>query len=135
MAPLLADNFFGVTSSFPSDPLTTLGPKKPGQVTNAQAASIMLPECEIALRCYKDSDRSLPESELSEHWSGMCAGYVTGIFFAGGLSGKYFCAPENATNLVALELVISYLQRQQQRLALPFPTLALEAMQDAWPCK
>ena len=53
--------------------------------------------------------------------------------FSGGPAP--FCVPGYVTNDVVVAMVISFMERQPERMYEDFAALAPEAMQAAWPCK
>ena len=53
--------------------------------------------------------------------------------FSGGPTP--FCVPGYVTNDVVVAMVISFMERQPERMYEDFAALAPEAMQAAWPCK
>jgi hypothetical protein len=53
--------------------------------------------------------------------------------FSGGPAP--FCVPGYVTNDVVVAMVISFMERQPERIYEDFAALAPEAMQAAWPCK
>jgi len=98
-----------------------------------QVASTLLRECQIGLQ-YMAGYSVFPNSDWSKHWSGICAGYVAGIFFAGP-QAKLFCPPPEADSKAAMFTVVRYMQAHPDRLSLPLPNVVVEAMSAAWPCK
>ena len=100
---------------------------------HAQVASTLLQECQIGLQ-YMAGYSVFPNSDWSKHWSGICTGYIAGIFFVGP-QAKLFCPPEEADNKKAMFVVVRYMQAHRDRLSLPLPDVAVEAMSAAWPCK
>jgi hypothetical protein len=53
--------------------------------------------------------------------------------FSGGPAP--FCVPGYVTNDVVVAMVISFMERQPERIYEDFAALAPEAVQAAWPCK
>lgn len=100
---------------------------------HAQVASTLLRECQIGLQ-YMSGYSVFPNSDWSKHWSGICTGYISGIFFAGP-QAKLFCPPPEADNKMAMFTVVRYMQSHPDRLSLPLPAVAVEAMSASWPCK
>jgi len=100
---------------------------------HAQVASTLLQECLIGMQ-YMSGYSVFPNSDWSKHWSGICTGYVAGIFLVGP-QAKLFCPPDEADNKAAMFVVVRYMQRHPDRLFLPLPNVAIEAMSASWPCK
>jgi hypothetical protein len=63
---------------------------------------------------------------------GRCAGYVAGLVYARSV---YLCVPEGATPEQGVRVVIKYIEARPERMHEPFGKLALEALEQAWPCK
>jgi hypothetical protein len=77
---------------------------------------------------------------------GLCVGVVTTIVDIGGLfvvsplddkSRRALCidAPAAVTGGQAIRVVVAYIEARPARMHEPFPVLALEALQAAWPCR
>jgi hypothetical protein len=61
---------------------------------------------------------------------GYCAGAVQALVeFAAGA-----CAPKNATNMQAVQVVVKYIDARPTRLHENFNKLAAEALRQSWPC-
>jgi Rap1a immunity proteins len=63
---------------------------------------------------------------------GRCAGYVAGLVYARSV---FLCVPESATPEQGVRVVIRYIEARPERMHEPFGKLALEALEEAWPCK
>jgi hypothetical protein len=63
---------------------------------------------------------------------GRCAGYVAGLVYARSV---FLCVPEGATPEQGVRVVIKYIEARPERMHEPFGKLALEALEEAWPCK
>ena len=62
---------------------------------------------------------------------GLCAGFIAGI----GYAAASVCVPQGVTNNQAVAVVIKYIEARPERMHELFGDLALEALEDAWPCK
>ena len=76
------------------------------------------------------SDKTPPLREALRQ--GRCAGYVAGLVYARSV---YLCEPEGATPEQGVRVVIKYIEARPERMQEPFGKLALEAPEEAWPCK
>jgi len=69
---------------------------------------------------------------------GRCMGLVISLLQAGvyGLLKErwMFCAPEGVTDGQAMKVVLRFLDNHPERLHQPALTLAVVALQEAWPC-
>jgi hypothetical protein len=63
---------------------------------------------------------------------GRCAGYVAGLVYARSV---FLCVPEGATPEQGVRVVVKYIEARPERMHEPFGKLALEALEEAWPCK
>jgi hypothetical protein len=70
----------------------------------------------------------------SNFFSGRCEGTVE-VLSALTADTKVFCAPENATNVQRVQVVVSYIEVRPERQNEDFRLFANEAMAKAWPCK
>jgi len=75
-------------------------------------------------------DRTPPAREALRQ--GRCAGYVAGLVYARSV---FLCVPEGATPEQGVRVVIKYIEARPERMHEPFGKLALEALEEAWPCK
>jgi hypothetical protein len=89
------------------------------------SANEMLPGCKGLI-----SDKTPPLREALRQ--GRCAGYVAGLVYARSV---YLCVPEGATPEQGVRVVIKYIEARPERMQEPFGKLALEALEEAWPCK
>jgi len=63
---------------------------------------------------------------------GRCGGYVAALVYA---KSVFSCVPEGATPEEGVRVVIKYIEARPKRMQEPFGKLALEALEEAWPCK
>jgi hypothetical protein len=63
---------------------------------------------------------------------GRCGGYVAALVYA---KSVFSCVPEGATPEQGVSIVIKYIEARPKRMQEPFGKLALEALEEAWPCK
>jgi hypothetical protein len=63
---------------------------------------------------------------------GRCGGYVAALVYARSV---FSCLPEGATPEQGVRIVIKYIEARPKRVDEPFGKLALEALEEAWPCK
>ena len=63
---------------------------------------------------------------------GRCGGYVAALVYARSV---FSCVPEGATPEQGVRVVIKYIEARPERMQEPFGKLALEALEEAWPCK
>jgi hypothetical protein len=103
-----------------------------GAPVDAQSANNLFKVCQIAGRIMGDN-AEFPQSSWENHWSGVCSGYVVGIYFAG--NGHGFCAPPTSNNTQAMRVVVRYMEDHPEKRDLPFGTVALEALAAIWPCR
>ena len=69
-----------------------------------------------------------------EHFvQGLCAGNIQAILYLGRANNV--CPPSGVTMGQALRVVVAYIDQLPARLHEPFAELALEALQQAWPCR
>jgi Rap1a immunity proteins len=61
-----------------------------------------------------------------------CFGMILGI---GDLQPRIFCPPPNVTSTEWAKVIVAYMEARPERLHEDFKTLALDALQDAWPCR
>jgi hypothetical protein len=80
---------------------------------------------------------------------GICAGIVEGISFMGamvqvakkevpqGFIREQLClnVPDEVTSEQVVRVAVAYIDARPARMHEPFPTLALEALRAAWPCR
>jgi Rap1a immunity proteins len=90
-----------------------------------ESANDMMPACRDFINSSSDTT---PFSR------GVCAGTIGTILAFGRHVGTH-CAPLRVSNGQALRVVIQYIDKQPARLHEKFGLLAIEAMQEAWPCK
>jgi hypothetical protein len=89
-------------------------------------ANQMLPGCKGLL-----DDRMT--SGVSVHQQGRCGGYVASLVY--GVGGQEFCSPKGVSIDQAVAVVIKYIEARPERMHEDFDKLALEALEEAWPCK
>ena len=64
---------------------------------------------------------------------GLCAGHVAAITHFGQHYGV--CSPEKITVVQAARVIVVYIDQRPARMHERFTDLALEALQQAWPCR
>ena len=77
-------------------------------------------------------------SPLTTVQQGMCVGEVVALaWLAPGQinSALRSCVPDNVDAQQMVQVVVNYLDRNQDRLRVPFEGLALEALAQRWPCQ
>jgi hypothetical protein len=87
---------------------------------------------------------------VEQHWVNSirfglamhCAGVVQGIAVmtqnsdvGAGQAWRCVSTPHDVTNLQRVRIVVRYIEARPQRMHELFPSLALEALRDAWPCR
>jgi hypothetical protein len=65
---------------------------------------------------------------------GRCTGIITGVLFAGMLSGA-ICVPSKATIHQLVAVVIRHTDQHPQDMHYRFVWFAYRALKEAWPCK
>src|SRR5262245_51936961 len=75
------------------------------------------------------SDKTPPLREALRQ--GRCAGYVAGLVYARSV---FLCVPEGRRRSRGYA-IIKYIEARPGRSQEPFGKLALEALEEAWPCK
>jgi hypothetical protein len=65
---------------------------------------------------------------------GHCAGMVDSIFYFGATHFG-ICSPSGVTVGQALRVAVRYIDQRPERMHENFRNLALEALQQAWPCR
>jgi Rap1a immunity proteins len=65
---------------------------------------------------------------------GLCAGIVQTILYFGRTSFNV-CMPESVTMGQAIRVVVAYIDQRPERMHERFETLALEVLQQSWPCQ
>jgi len=90
-----------------------------------ESANEMLSGCKGLI-----GDKTPPLKEALRQ--GRCAGYVAGLVYARSV---FLCVPEGATPEQGVRVVIKYIEVRPERMHEPFGKLALEALEEAWPCK
>ena len=78
--------------------------------------------------------RELTKSQKEPLRQGTCFGIVRAMFFY-GKSHFGICAPDKANVGQAIRVVIAYIDQRPSRMNERFEDLALEALQQAWPCR
>ncbi len=51
------------------------------------------------------------------------------------VTGSVMCIPNNVVTVQAVRVMVRYMEARPQKMHEPFVVLALEALQDAWPCR
>jgi Rap1a immunity proteins len=98
----------------------------PASAQDTTTANQMLPGCKGLL------DNRMT-SGVSVYQQGRCGGYVAGLVYGEG--GQEFCSPKGVSIGQAVAVVIKYIEARPERIHEPFGKLALEALEEAWPCK
>ena len=88
------------------------------------SASNILPGCQSSLSLYDAAEPFI---------RGVCIGEVTGVRDA-AISAGLVCESGETTIQQYIRVVIRYIKEQPDRLNERFTTLALEALQNVWPC-
>jgi hypothetical protein len=63
---------------------------------------------------------------------GRCGGYLAALVYARSV---FSCLPEGATPEQGARIVVKYIEARPKRMDEPFGKLAVEALEEAWPCK
>jgi hypothetical protein len=63
---------------------------------------------------------------------GRCGGFVAALVYARSV---FSCVPEGATPEQGAGIVVKYIEARPKRRDEPFGKLAVEALEEAWPCK
>jgi hypothetical protein len=63
---------------------------------------------------------------------GRCGGFVAALVYARSV---FSCVPEGATQEQGARIVVKYIEARPKRMDEPFGKLAVEALEEAWPCK
>jgi hypothetical protein len=87
----------------------------------------MMPGCRDALSFYEGADvyRQFVKAE--------CIATLRTMFYFGPKLG--FCQPTGANVGQTIRVVVAYIDQQPARMHEDFESLALEALQQAWPCR
>jgi hypothetical protein len=94
------------------------------QTSDFSSANDVMPGCRDTLRNGGDQDLLL---------MGICIGAVRTMLHFGSALGS--CAPVAASVSRTIRVVVYYIDRQPSRMDERFETLALEALQEEWPCR
>jgi hypothetical protein len=94
----------------------------PPAVKRAYTAEFYLPGCKDFI------------AGQSNFFGGRCVGAVE-VLDALSNDTKAFCAPEAASNLERVRIIVAYIEALPERKKEDFRLLANEAMAKAWPCK
>jgi hypothetical protein len=65
---------------------------------------------------------------------GLCGGIVQTILYFGRTSFNV-CTPEGVTMGQAIRIVVAYIDQRPERMHERFETLAVEVLQQSWPCQ
>jgi hypothetical protein len=65
---------------------------------------------------------------------GLCGGIVQTILFFGRTNFNV-CMPEGVTMGQAIRVVVAYIDQRPERMHERFETLAIEVLQQSWPCQ
>ena len=88
------------------------------------SANDTMPGCRAFIT---DSMRNLLEQ-------GVCAGIIQAMFYF-GRTRLDVCFPDGVKLAQAVRVVIRYIDQRPERMHERFEALALEALQQAWPCR
>ena len=77
------------------------------------------------------SDKT-PPSLREALGQGRCGGFVAALVYARSV---FSCLPEGATPEQGARIVVKYIEARPKRMDEPFGKLAVEALEEAWPCK
>jgi len=94
------------------------------QINPRSTANEMLSGCKGFI-----GDKTPPWEALGQ---GRCGGYVAALVYARSV---FSCVPEGATPEQGARIVIKYIEARPKRMDEPFGKLAVEALEEAWPCK
>jgi hypothetical protein len=103
----------------------------------------ILPGCKKGVvSAAADFDQSVMDGPIMVFKHGRCMGTVEGIvFLLKGASmarqSRITCTaiPETATLKQIMNVVVTYIETRPNRMHESFKGLAVEALQDAWPCR
>ena len=98
----------------------------PASAEDPDSANFYLPGCKGLL-----DDRMT--SGVSVYQQGRCGGHVASLVY--GVGEQEFCSPKGVSIGQAVAVVIKYIEARPERMQEPFGKLALEALEEAWPCK
>ena len=88
------------------------------------SANFLLPGCKALSR----------ERESTPEWRRiLCLAYIQGL--VSGVGGKETCPPKEVTGDQVVAVVVKYIEARPERMHEQFGKLALEALEEAWPCK
>jgi Ssp1 endopeptidase immunity protein Rap1a len=99
----------------------------PASAADTDSANYFLPGCKGIL------DRKAPSDPSEAMRQGLCVGLVVGLVYGAG--GNHFCQPNGATSDQVVAVVVKYIEARPERMHERFGDLALEALEEAWPCK
>jgi hypothetical protein len=94
------------------------------QSSYAASANAIMPGCR----------NFIAENNRDLHLLGDCVGTVSTMFYFGETHFE-ICAPNGATVGQAVRVVTLYIDRRPERMHENFKAIALEALQQAWPCR
>jgi Rap1a immunity proteins len=92
------------------------------------SANSMLPRCKKLLAMANGGILRTADDIFS---AGRCMGMIEGTSYL----TPTICAPAGATTSQRLQVIISYIEARPARMNEDLRSLALEAMEQAWPCK
>jgi Rap1a immunity proteins len=96
---------------------------QPGAAVAQMSANNVMPGCqELA----NETSKNLVSQ-------GYCRGVIQGLLSFGGLVG--ICRPNQVSNAQAARVIVLYIDQRPARMHEDFTDLALEALQQAWPCR
>jgi hypothetical protein len=91
------------------------------------SADRMLPACAAFI-----ADRA-PREIDGVFQAGRCIGLMQGLGYASRLLGV--CPPDEVTEALRARVAVTYVEAHPERMKEDFRVLAVEAMQNTWPCK
>ncbi len=68
----------------------------------------------------------------ADYDAAFCLGVFHGMTV---VTGSVMCIPNNVVTVQAVRVMVRYMEARPQKMHEPFVVLALEALQDAWPCR
>jgi len=97
----------------------------PARAEDIGSANYFLPGC----KAYLDDSMT----GVLMLFGGRCIGFIEGLVY--GVEGEDFCQPKGVTIAQGVAVVVKYIEARPERMHEDFGKLALEALEQAWPCK
>jgi hypothetical protein len=110
--------------------ITTAGAAEPDYAT----ASVMLPACRML-------EKTTPNGVTAQRIldGAVCAGMMSALLSVARarMLDDRFCVnvPSGAIREQAIRVAVQYIEARPHRMREPFVSLAVEALQSAWPCR